>query len=211
MFSFYKTAFSSKTQKIPPDAVAMYVMKTAGDYNATIAEMTSLILSEFPNNIRFRNRAVDEGQWLSMACGLIALVWLEKGPPRDVPPVVGVTVKMGELYSLIDIENNGKTPFKPEFVDRMMTKLTFYVSLYFDKLYERGDTLDKFSFQDAATEVARKMLEFSAIEGNGTNPDANAMSGPGRAADALLFWLAAMVTERIGYYVQALGKYEIAA
>lgn len=213
MFSFFKKVSSTteRVQKMPPDAVAMYIMKTAGDYTDTVVEMIDTILSEFPNDRRFRNRAVDEGQWLVMACGFIALVWLEKGPPRDVPTVVRVTAKLGELYLSIDAENEGKTPFKPEFIDRITKKLISYVSIYFDKLYERGFELDKFSFQDAANEVARKMVELSAVEGNGTNSSANAETDPGQAADALQFWLAAMVTERVGCYAQALGKYEIAA
>lgn len=211
MFSFFKKVSSTteRAQKVPPDAAAMYIMKTAGDYTHTVVEMIDTILSEFPNDRQFRNKAVDESQWLVMACGFIALVWLEKGPPRGVPPVVRVTAKLGEHYLSIDAKYEGKTPFKPEFIQRITNKLTTYVSIYFEKLYERGDALDKFSFDDAANEVVRKMIELSAVEGNGTNSSANADHG--RVADALQFWLAEMVTERFCYYVQALGKYEIAA
>lgn len=208
MFSFFKkdSPTTEKAQKMPPDAVAFYIMKTAGEYNAFVVEMIDTI---FPNDRRFRNRAVDESQWLVIACGFIALVWLEKGPPSGVPPVVRVTAKLGKLYLSIDAENEGKRPFTPESVDRITEKLTSYVSIYFDKLYERGDALDKFSFDDAANEVARKMIELSAVEGSGMNSGPNADHV--RAAEALQFWLASAVTDRVGYYVRALGKFEIAA
>jgi len=199
MFDFLK-------KKATPFQLAAYIVMETSNYSSGLEDSVNKFLNDSPSFSRYRNRMLDEIQWVIVACGVIAVRLLTEHTRART--TIGEILK---AYRLIHENNNQKTVFTPMFLDSLNDRLDNYMVRF-----NRGATMrdpNQFTLKEGLVDVANESMKYITGETRSTDltdwDDLLTVQARTQEPDALEFFVRNVIQQFVNNFYEKFKNYKI--
>ena len=206
MFAFLK---GRQKTKATPFQIAALLAMTPSKYVAGVEKSVDDLLKSNPQFLCFRNRILDEVQWIIVACGVVTIRILD-----GMIVSKQVLEQIPEFFSKMHESNNNNTMFTKEYIENLRHKLEAYLVRFNRRLVL--DNSEKLPFEAlskmAAKDFANETMKY--ITGKGrcteiTQDDLYKLQERTETEDELEGYIYRIICQFIPKFAEQIEKFKI--